>query len=63
MWYERYLNRSTLKHIVQIPWLVLSCGAWAVLAFIRGQRLRYHEWKLRRLKAQREHYKTLAGDE
>jgi len=57
------MNRSFLKNIVQTPWLLLSCGTWVVIAFLRGQRLRYHKWKLRRLKAERDHYRAVAEGE
>jgi hypothetical protein len=50
MWYERCLIK--LRDIVEFPWVLLSCGFWMLLAFIRGQQLQYGEWKTRRLEAQ-----------
>jgi cell division protein FtsB len=50
MRYERCVN--TLKDIVEFPWVLLSCGFWMVLAFIRGQKIRYQQWRMRRLEAQ-----------
>jgi hypothetical protein len=76
MRYERCLN--TLKDIVEFPWVLLSCGFWMVLAFIRGQKIRYQQWRMRcldaqtrRLEAERDRYerrardleKRMAGDE
>lgn len=46
---ERCLNR--LKDIVEFPWVLLSCGFWMVLAFVRGQQGRYLDWKVRRFEA------------
>ena len=43
---------SKLRDIVELPWVLLSCGFWTVLAFIRGQKIRYQEWQTRRLEAQ-----------
>jgi cell division protein FtsB len=50
MRYERCVNTS--KDIVELPWVLLSCGFWMVLAFIRGQKIRYQQWRMRRLEAQ-----------
>jgi cell division protein FtsB len=50
MRYEQCVN--TLKNIVGFPWLLLSCGFWMVLAFIRGQNIRYQQWRMKRLEAQ-----------
>ena len=50
MGYERYMSR--LRDIVEMPWVLLSCGFWMAIAFIRGQQLRYGEWRMRRLEAQ-----------
>ncbi len=50
MWYERYMSK--LKDIVAMPWVLLSCGFWMVLAFIRGQKIRYQQWRMRRFEAQ-----------
>ncbi len=61
MRYERYLIK--LKDIVEFPWVLLSCGFWMVLAFIRGQQGRYLDWKIRRLEAERDHDRHMAGDE
>ena len=60
MRYERCLSK--LKDIVEMPWVLLSCGFWMVLAFIRGQQLRYGAWKIRRLEAERDHYERRARD-
>ncbi len=50
MWYERFLSK--LKDIVEMPWVLLSCGFWMVLAFIRGQKIQYQQWQTRHLEAQ-----------
>ena len=50
MWYERCLSK--LKDIVEFPWVLLSCGFWMVLVFIRGQKIRYQQWQARRFEAQ-----------
>ncbi len=60
MWDERYMSR--LKDIVAMPWVLLSCGFWMVLAFIRGQQLRYGAWKIRHLEAERDRYQRRARD-
>ncbi len=60
MWYERCLSK--LKDIVEFPWVLLSCGFWMVIAFIRGQQLRYGEWRMRRLEAERDRYQRMARD-
>jgi hypothetical protein len=44
---------NKLREIVEMPWVLLSCGFWMVLAFIRGQQIRYQQWRMRRLEAQR----------
>ncbi len=53
---------SRLRDIVEMPWVLLSCGFWMVIAFIRGQQLRYGEWKTRRLEAERDRYQRMARD-
>jgi hypothetical protein len=60
MRYERCV--STLKDIVQFPAVLLSCGFWMVLAFIRGQQIRYQQWRTRRLEAERDRYQRMARD-
>ncbi len=60
MRYERCMN--TLKEIVEFPWVLFSCGFWMVLAFIRGQKIRYHQWRMRRLEAERDRYERRARD-
>jgi cell division protein FtsB len=50
MWYERYMRK--VRDIVEMPWVLLSCGFWMVLACIRGQKIRYQQWQTRRLEAQ-----------
>ncbi len=60
MWYERYLSR--LQDIVEMPWVLLSCGFWMVIAFIRGQQLRDGAWKTRRLEAERDRYQRMTRD-
>ncbi len=60
MWDERYLSR--LKDIVAMPWVLLSCGFWMVLAFIRGQKIRYQQWQMGRLEAERDRYQRRARD-
>jgi len=69
MRYERYMSK--LKEIVEMPWVLLSCGFWMVLAFIRGQQGRYLDWKVRRFEAKRDRdqrrirdlERRIAGDE
>jgi cell division protein FtsB len=46
---------NKLREIVEMPWILLSCGFWMVLAFIRGQQIRYHQWRTKRLEAQTRH--------
>ena len=60
---------SKLKEIVEMPWVLLSCGFWMVLAFIRGQNIRYHQWRTRhlevetkRLEAEVDRYERRARD-
>jgi hypothetical protein len=43
---------NTLRDIVEMPWALLSCGFWMVIAFIRGQKIRYQEWQTESLEAQ-----------
>ena len=40
---------SKLKDIVGMPWVLISCGFWMALAFIRGQKIKYRQWRIRRL--------------
>jgi hypothetical protein len=49
---------NKLREIVEMPWVLLSCGFWMVLAFIRGQKIRYHQWRIRRLDAQTRRLET-----
>ena len=58
-----------LREIVEMPWVLLSCGFWMVLAFIRGQNIRYQQWRTRRLEvetkrleAEVDHYERKARD-
>jgi hypothetical protein len=60
MRYKRWLSK--LKDIVEFPWVLLSCGFWMVLAFIRGQKIRYQEWRIRRLEAERDRYQRMTRD-
>ena len=41
---------SKLREIIEMPWVLLSCGFWMVLAFVRGQKIKYHQCRTRRLK-------------
>jgi hypothetical protein len=60
MRYKRWLSK--LKDIVEFPLVLLSCGFWMVLAFIRGQKIRYQEWRIRRLEAERDRYQRMTRD-
>jgi hypothetical protein len=40
---------SKLREVLKIPWILISCGFWMALAFIRGQKIKYHQWRIRRL--------------
>jgi hypothetical protein len=60
MWYERYLSKW--KEIVAMPWVVCSCGAWMGLAFLRGQHIRYEQWRIRHLEAERDHAQRMTRD-
>jgi hypothetical protein len=50
MRYERSL--STLKEVAALPCVLLSCGAWMVIAFFLDHKIRYQQWQTRRLEAQ-----------
>jgi hypothetical protein len=41
---------SKLREVLKIPLILISCGFWMVLAFIRGQKIKYHQWRIRRFK-------------
>ena len=60
MWYERYMRK--LRDIIAMPWVLLSCGAWMSIAFIRGQKIRYRQWRMRRLEAERDLYQRMTRD-
>ena len=45
-----------------MPWVLLSCGAWMSIAFIRGQKIRYRQWRMRRLEAERDLYQRMTRD-
>lgn len=60
MWYERCLRK--LRDSIAMPWVLFSCGAWMMIAFIRGQKIRYQQWRMRRLEAERDLYQRMTRD-
>jgi hypothetical protein len=60
MGYERCLSK--VKEIVAMPWVLCSCGAWMGLAFLRGQHIRYEQWRIRRLEAERDRAQRMTRD-
>ena len=60
MWYERCLRK--LRGIIEMPWVLLSFGAWMSIAFIRGQKIRYRQWRMRRLETERDRYQRMTRD-
>ena len=56
------MNKIKLKEIMEFPWVLLSCGAWAILATYRKQKVRYLEWRLRQLERERDHFKSHLED-
>ncbi len=60
MWYERCLSK--LREIIAMPWVLFSCGAWMSIACIRGQKIRYRQWRMRRLETERDRYQRMARD-
>jgi hypothetical protein len=53
---------SKLREIIEMPWIIISCGFWMVLAFIRGQKIKYHQWRTRCLEAEIDHYQRMKTD-
>lgn len=41
---------SKLREIVEMPWILLNCGFWIANAFVRGQKIKYYQWRIKRLK-------------
>ena len=50
---------SKLREIVEMPWIIISCGFWMVLAFIRGQKIKYHQWRIKHFEAEIEYYQRM----
>ena len=61
MRYERSLNM--LKEVVAFPWALLSCGAWMIIGFLRGQQGRYLGWEIRCLEAKRDRDRHMAEND
>ncbi len=59
---RRVMNKIKIKEIIELPWLLVSCGAWAILATYREQKMRYLEWRHRQLERERDHFKSLLED-
>ena len=51
-----------IKEIMEFPWVLVSCGAWAILAIYREQKVRYLKWRYRQIKRERDHFKSLLED-
>ena len=43
------MNKDKLKEIIEIPWVLLETGFWATVATYRDIRVRYLEWRIRRV--------------
>ena len=56
------MNKMKLKEIMELSWLLLSCGAWAILATYREQKVRYLKWRYRQVERDRNHFKSLLED-
>jgi len=56
------MNKIKFMEIIVFPWLLLSCGAWAILATYREQKARYLKWRCRQLERERDHFKSLLDD-
>ena len=59
---RKVMNKIKIKEIMEFPWVLVSCGAWAILAIYREQKVRYLKWRYRQIKRERDHFKSLLED-
>jgi len=53
---------SKLREIIEMPWIIISCGFWMVLAFVRGQNIKYHQWRIKRFEEEIDHYQRVTTE-
>ena len=56
------MTKVKLTEIIEIPWILLGCCFWALLATYRNQKLRYVQWRCRRFKEECDYYKSIVKD-
>ena len=41
--------KCKLLEVIQIPWILIETGFWAILSTYRGMQIRYLKWKKSRM--------------